>query len=213
MQRIGILGGTFDPIHFGHLRMAQELAEALHLGEVRFIPSATPPHRSTPISKAHHRGAMVRLAIQDNPLFILDERELKRGGASYTYDTLASLENEFGSDASFCLLIGSDAFLKFDTWHRWKELLDLCHIVVAHRPHAEPHPEHMSRALREIWQECLTSAREDLTSLKNGRIFIQKITALDISATAIREDYHANSSPRYLLPDNVMNYIRQHNLY
>lgn len=210
---IGIFGGTFDPVHFGHLRMAQELAETIGLSEVRFIPCATPPHRDKPMSEAHHRATMVRLAIANNPLFRLDEQELRREGASYTYDTLVSLRRELGAEVSLCLLIGSDAFLKLDTWHRWDELLQFCHLVVAHRPNAEPHPEKMSLGLRQTWQGNLSTSRGDLVSLRYGKIFLQKITALDISATAIREDYHSGTSPRYLLPDNVMDYIRQHSLY
>lgn len=134
MKLIGVLGGTFDPIHFGHLRMAQELYDALGLNEVRFIPAANPPHRHQPVANAGQRAEMVALAIAGNPMFKLDIRELERGDTSYTIDTLQSLRDEVGKDASICLLLGSDAFCKFDTWHRWDEILDLSHIALVERP-------------------------------------------------------------------------------
>ena len=140
MQLVGLLGGTFNPIHFGHLRMAQELADALNLSEVHFIPSANPPHKSVPTVSAEHRAAMVQLAIADNPLFKLDTRELERMGASYTIDSLISLREEFGLEGkqqiSLCLIIGSDAFVHLNTWARWQELLNYCHIILVQRPTA-----------------------------------------------------------------------------
>ena len=117
---LGILGGTFDPIHFGHLRLAQEVADALSLSEVRFIPGGTPPHRAAPHSSAQHRVAMVRLAIEDNPLFVLDERETRRDGPSYTFDTLAALRAELGAAQPLVLIMGADAFTAFNRWHRWQ---------------------------------------------------------------------------------------------
>ena len=134
MQCIGLLGGTFNPIHFGHLRMAQELVEALNLTEVRFIPSANPPHKNQPSVSAKERAAMVQLAVANNPLFKLDTRELNRDGASYTIDTLISLREELGNNVALCLVMGSDAFAKLNTWHRWQELLKYCHIILVQRP-------------------------------------------------------------------------------
>jgi len=134
VQKIGLLGGTFNPIHFGHLRMAQELAESLSLDAVKFIPSANPPHKPPPQVSAEHRAAMVKLAITDNPQFQFDGRELSRTGASYTVDTLESLRNELGNQVSLILIMGSDAFTKFNTWHRWQEIIALCHIALVQRP-------------------------------------------------------------------------------
>ena len=210
---IGILGGTFDPIHFGHLRMAQELAEALNLREVRFIPAALPPHRNQPKTPASHRAAMVRLAIAGNPKFTLDERELKRSGASYTVDTLLSLREDLGKDVSLCLLMGSDAFLGLPGWHRWDELLTLCHIVVAHRPNTPPQPGNMPVPLTALWEKSATTRIEDLAAKNAGHILLQHITPLDISATSIREDLKQNTSPRYLMPDAVIDYIHAQQLY
>lgn len=210
---IGILGGTFDPIHFGHLRMAQELSDALDLGEVRFIPAAISPLKIQPIASASERAAMLRLAIADNHKFSLDERELKRSGTSYTIDTLLSLRQELGADVPLCLLMGSDVFLGLPNWQRWQELLNYCHIVVAHRPNSAPDPEAMPAPLRALWGKSATTHVEDLTKKSAGHIFLQHITPLDISATRIREDLSHNLTPRHLMPDCVVDFIHSRQLY
>lgn len=209
---IGILGGTFDPIHFGHLRMAENLADVLQLDEVRFIPSANPPHRQAPGTSATDRCELVRLAIADNPRFILDDRELHRAGASYTIDTLLSLRAEFGDDAALCLTMGSDAFAEFDSWHRWKEVCGLCHLVLVERPHIQI-TEALRPALQALLRERYTDQPVTLAATAAGHITIQRINALDISATGIREDFVKYRSPRYLLPDSVIDYIQRHRLY
>ncbi len=214
MQLLGILGGTFNPIHYGHLRMAQELAELLGLNEVRFMPSANPPHKTMPDVSAEHRAAMVQLAIANNPLFKLDNRELFRTGASYTFDTLQSLRAELGAQTSIILYMGNDAFTKLNTWHRWQELLSLCHICLVARP-SKPKSatERLSEVLESYLQAHYTESIEDLTAHSGGFITMQKITALDISSTAIREALHQQHSARYLMPDVVLDYIHQHQLY
>lgn len=208
---IGIMGGTFDPIHFGHLRMAQELAEALNLMEVRFIPSATPPHRDQPMTSAQQRADMVALAIADNPLFKLDTRELEREGYSYTIDTLQSLHEELQGQARLCLLMGMDAFAGITSWHRWQALLQFAHIVVATRPGATLPVSHTAL---DAWspQHAIASAELLRRQTENG-ILKQEITALDISATKIRDHFAEGKTPRYLLPGNVLKYINQQALY
>jgi nicotinate-nucleotide adenylyltransferase len=210
---IGILGGTFDPTHFGHLRMAQELLEALSLSEVRFIPAAKSPLKIQPVASASDRAAMLRLAIADNSQFNLDERELRRSGTSYTIDTLLSLREELGADVSLCLLMGSDAFLGLPNWQRWQELLNYCHIVVAHRPNITPAPEAMPAPLKTLWERSATTHVEDLTRKTAGHILMQHITPLDISATQIREDFKHHLTPRYLMPERVIDYINKNGLY
>jgi len=212
---IGILGGTFDPVHYGHLRLGQQVGEALKLDEVRFVPSGTPPHRAAPRLPAPQRLAMVKLAVQDNSLFSVDERETRRGGLAYTVDTLAELRAEVGSERPLCLLVGADAFLDFATWHRWHELFTLAHVVVAHRPgfpvdtwhERMPQPlarEYAARALQQPLAVHLAPA---------GGVAVVAITALDISATMIREAIREGRSVRYLLPDSVLDYIQSHRLY
>lgn len=210
---IGILGGTFNPIHFGHLRMAQELADALGFDEVRFIPSANPPHRTTPEVSAAHRAAMVQLAIADNPLFKLDMRELARMGASYMIDTLISLREELGEHAALCLIMGSDAFVKLDTWHHWQKLLDYCHIILVQRPNFAPDQLRLSAELTALLHDHYTENLDDLTEKTNGYIHMQKITPLEISATRIRESLKTGHTVRYLMPENVIAYITTHKLY
>ncbi len=212
MKCIGLLGGTFNPIHFGHLRMAQELAEALHLDEVRFIPSANPPHKAAPVVSAEHRAHMVQLAIEHNPLFKLDTRELMRSGASYTIDTLLSLRNELGHDVALCLMMGTDAFTKLNTWHRWQELLDYCHIVLVQRPNSTSN-QPLDKVLESLLHEHYTEDIEELSTLAAGYIHMQTITALDVSSTAIRAAFCKKQPPHYLMPETVINYINSHQLY
>jgi nicotinate-nucleotide adenylyltransferase len=212
IKLIGILGGTFNPIHYGHLRMAQELADALNFSEVRFIPSANPPHKTAPEVSAAHRAEMVRLAISDNPLFTLDTRELERTGASYTIDTLISLQEELGKNIGLCLMMGNDAFIKFNTWARWQELLDYCHIILVQRPNLADQPK-LPEELTALLHDHYTENVDDLTSNTTGYIHMQAITPLEISATKIRESYKNGMSSRYLMPDKVIEYISSHRLY
>ena len=209
---IGLLGGTFNPIHIGHLRLAQELADKLNFSEVRFIPSANPPHKTAPKISAQRRAAMVQLAITDNHLFKLDTRELDRAGASYTIDTLISLQEELGGNAPLCLIMGSDAFAKLNTWHRWQALLDYCHIILVQRPMGANQPK-LAEELSVILHNHYTENISDLTTENAGYIHMQKITELDITSTNIRAQLEVGVSPRYLMPDNVIKYIKSHNLY
>jgi len=212
---IGILGGTFDPIHFGHLRLAQEIGQALKLDEVRFIPSGTPPHRSLPAAPAAARLAMVRLAIAGNPMFGIDDREIGRAGPGYTVDTLTDLRREFGASRPLCLLLGADAFLDLVTWSRWHELFNFAHIVVAHRPGFPIDGWHlrMPQPLAKEYESRLMQQPLAVHLAPCGGIAVAPIAALDISATMIRDAVHAGTSPRYLLPDAVLDYIELHRLY
>ncbi len=212
MRLVGIFGGTFNPIHFGHLRMAQELADALNLSEVRFIPSANPPHKDDVMVSAEHRAAMVELAVADNPLFTLDRCELEREGTSYTVDTLIDLQETLGGETALCLIMGSDAFVKLNTWHRWQALLDYAHIVLVQRPSAQPQ-EKLPTELETLLHDHYTDQHADLTSENAGFITMQQITAQDISSTQIRDVLRHKKSVRYLVPDAVIEYSQQHQLY
>ncbi len=133
MNPMGIFGGTFDPIHYAHLRTAFELQQALRLKEIRFLPAGNPPHRDQPMADAQLRLKMVQLATADQPGFVVDDREVRKEGPSYSVETLAELRHEY-PDRSLCLIVGMDAFLSLPKWHQWRELLQLAHLVVAHRP-------------------------------------------------------------------------------
>ena len=212
---IGIFGGTFDPIHYGHLRLAEEIAEGAKLVEVKFIPSGTPPHRARPGASAEDRVAMARLAIADNPSFSVDDRETKRTGPGYTFDTLTELRQEYGKNRPIALLLGADAFLELATWHRWRELFALAHIVVAYRPGFPidtwqarmPEPLAHEYAVRYMQQPLAVHLAPA------GGIAAVSMTGLDISATFVRNALRAGSSVRYLLPETVLAYIRSHGLY
>ena len=212
---IGIFGGTFDPVHFGHLRLVQELGESLRLAEVRIVPGGTPPHRAAPLVTAEQRLEMVRLAADGNPLLSVDDREVRRTGPGYTVDTLTEVRQSVGAERPLCLLLGADAFLELATWHRWHDLFSLAHLVIAHRPGFPPDSwmarmpeplarEYSARLLRQPFGVHLSPA---------GGIVTQAIAALDISASMIRDSLARGVSPRYLLPDPVLDYIRRNNLY
>ena len=213
---IGILGGTFDPLHFGHLRLAQELAEGLGLGGVRFIPAGQPPHRGQPFASPQQRLEMVRLGIAGNPLFALDEREIFKTTPSYSVETLLDLRRELGEAQSLCLFMGADAFLGLATWHRWRELFGLAHVVVAQRPGVAGIARAAATLPAELRDELNRRLANEPAALQDapaGAILVQPVTALDISATQIRSDLAAGRSPRYLLPDAVLDYIQANRLY
>lgn len=212
MAPIGVFGGTFDPVHLGHLRAALELYESLGLQRVHMIPSAVPPHRPQPHASVEHRLAMLELALAGQKELILDHREVERSGPSYMVDTLASLRQEIG-EAPLCLLLGVDAFLGLPQWERWLELLELAHIVVAHRPGWQLQNENMSQALRQALASRWLASASQLQERPAGRVWLQGITQLAISATDIRERIAAGYSANYLLPASVWQYIQQYGLY
>jgi nicotinate-nucleotide adenylyltransferase len=204
MRPLGIFGGTFDPVHYGHLRTAFELLQVLGLEEMRFLPAGQPPHRGAPCCDAQHRLAMVRAAIADQPGFTADDREVRRQEPSWTVTTLRELRSE-ASERPLCLVIGMDAFLEFHRWREWLELPRLAHLVIASRPGAEPPREGV---LGELLAQRSTTSVSDLHAAPAGRIFVHEGTPLEISATALRGMIRAGRDPRYLLPDAVRAYIR-----
>ena len=215
MSPIGILGGTFDPIHFGHLRLAQEVADQLRLAEVRFIPGGTPPHRAAPATPAADRLAMVRLAVAGNALFTVDARETSSTAPAYTVDTLTALRAEAGSAQPLVLILGADAFLDLATWSRWHRLFELAHIAVAYRP-GFPVDTWQSRMPQPLAAEYNTRLMHQPFSVHvapAGGIVVLPIAELNISATMIRESLRSGRNPRYLLPDSIYQYIQEHMLY
>ena len=203
---IGIFGGTFDPIHYGHLRSALEVKDIFGLTEVRLIPCAQPPHRKQPATTALMRLQMLELAIKNQPGLVIDTRELNRQGVSYMVDTLKSLRQEF-KDEPLLLFIGSDAFNHLKTWHQWQHLFDYAHIVVMTRPGFK------IQNLDEFFKAKLATGITELAHNLEGKLYFQQITQLDVSATAIRNMIAKQQNPGFLLPDTVIDYIRQHQLY
>ena len=203
MRPMGVFGGTFDPIHYGHLRTAFEMLQVLRFDEVRFIPCGDPPHRGTTFASASERLRMVELATAGQNGFVVDDRELRRQGPSYSIDTLLSLREEF-VDRALGLIVGMDAFLGLRGWHRWAELLDVAHIIVAHRPGWKA-PD--MGPLGEMITEFGTHRVDDLHTAPHGRVHIHAVTQLEISSTEIRELVAAGRDPRFLLPDSVRDEI------
>jgi nicotinate-nucleotide adenylyltransferase len=206
---LGVLGGSFDPVHFGHLRLAVEFLERLNLAAVRFVPVGVPPHRNDSLASADARVEMLRIAIADQPAFEVDARECRRKGPSYTVDTLRDLRQELG-DRPLCLLLGMDAFVKLPTWHRWRELLDFAHLCVAQRPGTPPlSPADVDPDLghRSVTRHAA------LHAAPAGSVLVATIPMLDISATQIRALIAGDGNPRYLLPKTVLTYIYQYGLY
>ncbi len=209
---LGIFGGTFDPIHYGHLRLAETAREALGLGRVRLIPAGQPPHRATPGAAGAHRLDMARLAAADDPAVELDPPEVEATQASYTILTLERLRAELGPRRPLVLLLGVDAFLGLPTWRRWTELFDFAHLAVANRPGYALDGAALPPALADQARRR-QAAPASLGEAPAGRLVQFNMTPLAISATDIRARCAAGQSLRYLLPPAVLDYISRHQLY
>lgn len=211
LASIGIFGGTFDPIHYGHLRLAEEAREALSLEQIVLIPSGQPPHRDAPQTLANHRLAMAQLAAAGNRSITVDPAEVESATPSYSVLTLERLRAQFGPARPLVLLLGADAFAGLASWYRWRELFALAHIAVANRPgHL---PQTPSAPLAAEAEPRRAARVEDLFGAPAGRILSFEMTPLAISASLIRARLTAGRSVRYLLPDSVLDYIRSHRLY
>lgn len=212
-QPLGILGGTFDPVHYGHLRLAEQAREQLGLAGIRWIPAGQPPHRATPCSSPAQRLAMVERAIADNPAFSLDASEVHSEAPSYSIHTLQRLRDTLGPQQPLVLLLGTDAFLGLSNWHRWRELFELAHIAIASRPGSTLETRHLPAALAAEYQQRHRAQHSALQQHAAGCVLTFSITALDIAATQLRAMLAAGHSPRYLLPTPVLDYIFQQHLY
>lgn len=195
---LGIFGGTFDPVHFGHLRPVLDVKQALNLEQVRFLPNSVPPHREQPWLDVTTRKLLLELALQDMPGFELDCRELEREGKSYMVDTLTSLHEDFPGH-HLCLILGMDAFSGLHEWYQWPRILEQCHIVVTTRPGFEWPSTPELQAL----EACRTHDTGELKQAESGLILLQSVTQLDISASEIRKQLQAGLDIRYLLPEAV----------
>jgi nicotinate-nucleotide adenylyltransferase len=206
LKRVGVFGGTFDPIHFGHLRTALELKESLKLDEVRMIPCHRPPHRASPGASAAQRLDMLQLALIDCDGFKADDRELQRTNLSYTLETLESLRCE-EPESLWVLFVGVDAFSDFTSWHRWADILTLCDLAVATRPQAM-----LSVTAQNLLDKYQVSHLPEVVG-SCGHIVVRELTQLDISSTHIRNLLRKGADPRFLLPAVVYDYLLQHKLY
>lgn len=204
------MGGTFDPVHFGHLRTALEIQQWLNVSSVSLMPSNVPVHRQVPGSTAIARLAMVEEAIAEEGALRCDPREILSDRPSYTIYTLEALRQELGLETPVCMVMGMDSFLSLDQWLRFDEYLSLCHIIVVARPGYLFDP---NGALKQLLEEHQVETKDDILKTPSGSILIHELTPLSISATHIRELMANGESPRYLLPDSVWHYIQKHKLY
>ncbi len=206
---IGLFGGTFDPVHNAHLRMALELKQQLGLDEMRLLPCHQPPHRDQPQRSSNHRAAMVRLAVEHCDQLSVDERELQRDKPSYTVDTLLELRQQLGDGVSLCWCVGMDSLVNLSSWHRWRELLDVAHLVVTARPGWQlPADGELA--------DWLNAHRADAVQLKKaacGSVVVCEMSQLAISATEIRDTIAKGDSAQYLMPEAVWRYIQDNDLY
>lgn len=202
---IGLMGGTFDPIHYGHLRIAEEVAELFGLDEIHFIPAKQPALKSSPRASTQQRTDWVKSAIKDNPHFYFNDCEILRKGKSYTIDTLRALRQE-KIDRSMLFIMGVDAFNQFESWKDWQEVLKLCHIVVCDRPNSQLRKPSWSQAL---WQKI----PQDVLAKESGFLYLLAATPIPISSTLIRKKIANQQSIRYLVPDSVVQEITQQQIY
>lgn len=207
---MGILGGTFDPIHNGHLHLAIETQKALDIEEIRLIPVQQPPHRQTPHASPKQRLNMIELAIADLKGIVADDRELQREGISYTIDTVKSLRNEF-EQIPIALIIGMDAFQTLNSWRDWSSILDYVHIIIADRP---GNPAHLSNLeLEDFYLQYRSENHSDALQMPAGQILKFDIPMMDISSTQIRYRLSNNLDARNTLPTKVIDYIHEESLY
>lgn len=206
-----LFGGTFDPVHYGHLKPAEALAELIGLQKVTLMPNNVPPHRPQPEATPAQRTEMIKLAIAGNQLFDIDLREMQRQTPSYTIETLIALREERGKDQPLGFIIGQDSLLTLHKWFRWQEILDYCHLLVCKRPgyaYRMPLPE-----LEKWLADHQTTNISPLHQQPSGCIYLADTAMLDISATEIRKRRHAGLCCDELLPAPVIDWMDRHNLY
>ena len=216
LKLIGVLGGAFDPIHYGHIKLAKAWQDVATLSKVLFIPSGLAPHKNI-VLENKHRVEMLNLALNPYTNFFTDDREIKKNQSdlkpSYTIETLQSLIIEKKEDQAFCFLMGSDAFLNLESWHLWNELFNYCHILIVERRESPILEDQLTSALKKEWSERLTQNIEDLRGSSYGLIMTKKFEYIDISSSQIRDAIYSNKNLTNLLPAAVADYINLHGLY
>ena len=194
-QLLGILGGTFDPPHIGHLRTVLDVQQSLNLSEIRIIPNYIPAHREQPVLEAQQRYQLLQKALQNVPGLIADDREIKRQGISYMVDTLRDLQQQF-PQKHLCLIIGTDAYNSFCQWHEWQEIIQLSHLVVMQRAG-------VAAMVNKELDQLLTTDADDLIKTKAGRVYAQNVSQLDVSSTVLRQMIQQQQSIQFLVPESI----------
>ena len=209
-QPVGILGGTFDPVHKGHLHLATTFLEQLKLAEILFVPLNNPPHRPAPLASPEQRLEMLKLAIENHPHLKIDDCELQRGGVSYTIDTLRNIRKKI-DEIPLCLIMGMENFKTLNSWHQWQSLLDYAHIVIANRPGNDD--EIKGDEIKNFMDSFITKSITNLHDQPAGCIIKLDIPMLDISSTQIRNNFQSGQETESLLPVKVLDFIHTHHLY
>ena len=209
---IGIFGGTFDPVHLGHIKPALDVKQRLALDELRFIPCSIPAHRAMPVATAEQRLTMLHAAIDGYEGCIVDERELNRQGVSYMVDTLQSLHDELKGSA-LCLIIGMDAFYNLHQWHQWQKLFELANCIVTYRPGCEFNLDALHPDLVTVVKQRQVDSEKIFIEKDSGALLFMPVTQLDISATEVRQRIKQQQSIDELVPAAVKNIIQQQQLY
>ncbi len=210
---IGVFGGTFDPVHYGHIKPALSVKQALNLAQIRFIPNKIPPHREIPWLSSEQRLSLLKSALQNIPDVCVDERELRRDGPSYMVETLQSLKQEMPAE-TLCLIIGMDAFFGLTRWYKWRSLFDFCHLVVTTRPGFDQASlaEHMSDEDYVYLTQKMTQDVNALSPLETGKILLQSVPQLDVSSTQIRTKLLNAEDISQWLPDDVIQQLKRFTL-
>ncbi|MDU0355461.1 nicotinate-nucleotide adenylyltransferase [Paraglaciecola aquimarina] len=209
---LGIFGGTFDPIHSGHIYPTIQAAKLTQIEKIAMIPCYIPTHKSSASVTSQHRLNMIELVCQQHDIFYADARDINRGVPTYSVDTLNELRAE-RPNTPLCFFIGTDSLVNLFTWHKWQEILSLCHFVVCHRHNDEPTTVAQDSALQAILAKHQTSQYLDLHTKLAGHIFIADTERLTVSSSQLREQLKMNTKVEKFIPSNVLNYIHQHKLY
>jgi nicotinate-nucleotide adenylyltransferase len=216
LKLIGVFGGTFDPIHYGHIKLAQAWKSFASLSKVLFIPSGLAPHKNI-VLENKHRLEMLNLALKPYAGFLTDDREIKKYQndlqASYTIETLKRLTQEKEEDQTLCFLMGSDAFLKLESWHLWNELFNYCHILIVERRESPIHSDQLTPDLKKEWNKRLTQKIEDIETSAYGLIMVKQFEYTDVSSSQIRNAIHSHKNLSQLVPEVIADYININQLY
>lgn len=208
--KIGILGGSFDPVHFGHIKPSLQLAEDFQLDSIRLIPCKISPFKDETFASAQHRWNMVSIIAGSSELFEADARELQRDTPSYSYETLREIASEVANNSTLFWIMGEDALIDFPRWYQAEKIMQLCHVLVMRRPGYDV----SQNASTSTWLKPYMCKDVSMLSEKQyGCIYMTDVELLDISSTQIRETVHAGKQPRFMLPGGVWNYIKRNNLY
>ena len=205
-----MLGGAFDPVHIGHIRIALECIEALGFERVEFVPLNTPSHKTHPVAAADHRQTMLARALEPYPQLAVNDMELRRGGVSYTIDTLIELRRA-QPERSFCFILGADAFASLPTWRRWRELADYAHLVIINRKQQDE--GHWDQQLPSHYIARGCNSLQSLHTRPGGCIHKAAVSVPDVSSSQVRALLNGKQDAEHLLPPGVQDYIREHNLY